>query len=440
MTDQLDFMPEVPLEEEEAWAPLRRSPREWARANLFSTWYNGLLTVVFGVGFLYLGFRVITWIFVSADWEIVRVNLTNFMVGRFPREELWRVWMSTYFLVFGLAMAAGAWHVTAVERAEEAGLPHDTPSTASRLRRFWPVLLLIVVLLALTQTIWPLVVVVGGAATGVGGRIAGTVLPIFLRRRAWLIVVIAVDVWLEILGAGLAHWLLSAFGLVSWGVGWNEWGGLHLTIFVTVTGIVVAFPIGLLAALARRSTLPALRTLAVGYIEFIRGVPLITLLLMGQFMLGFFFPDTLFGFDIEPPANVTRALIAIVLFEGAYVAEVVRGGLQAVDRGQSEAGHAVGLPTTKVMRFIVLPQALRAVIPAMVGQFISLFKDTSLLTIIGVLELLNASEVANAQPLFQGRGLASVTLPFVGLIYWVGSYTMSKESRRLERKLGVGER
>jgi general L-amino acid transport system permease protein len=440
MTDRLDFMPDVPLEEEEAWAPLRQSPREWARNNLFSNWYNGLLTVIFGIGFVYLGYRVLWWVFVNADWEIVRVNLTNFMVGRFPRDELWRVWSSTYVLVFGLTLAAGAWHATSVERALEAGLDHETPSTMSRLRRFWPVIALVVILLALTQTIWPAVVVVTGVATGVAGRLVGPRLPLFLRKRAWLVVVLATDAWLELLGAGFVHWLLSAFGLVSWGVGWNEWGGLHLTLFVTVMGIVVAFPIGLLAALARRSSLPALRTLAVTYIEFIRGVPLITLLLMGQFMLGFFFPDTLFGIDIEPPSNVTRALIAIVLFEGAYVAEVVRGGLQAVDRGQTEAAYAVGLPTTKVMRFIVLPQALRAVIPAMVGQFISLFKDTSLLTIIGVLEVLNASEVANAQPAFQGRGLASVTLPFVGLIYWVGSYTMSKESRRLERKLGVGER
>lgn len=440
MTDRIELMPEVPLEEEEAWAPLRQSPREWARENLFSTWYNSALTVVFGAGFVYLGFLALRWVFFGADWEIVRVNLTNFMVGRFPRDDLWRVWSSTYLLVFSLALAAGAWHATAAERAAEAGLEHETPGTAARLKRLWPVIVLTLALLALTESIWPAVVVAAGVLIGVAGRLAGPRLPPPLRRRAWLIVLVGADAWLELLGAGLVHWLLSAAGIMSWGVGWNHWGGLHLTIFVTITGIVLAFPIGLLAALARRSTLPALRLLAVTYIEFIRGVPLITLLLMGQFMLGFFFPDTLLGIDIEPPSNVTRALIAITLFEGAYVAEVVRGGLQAVDRGQTEAAYAVGLPTTKVMRFVVLPQALRAVIPAMVGQFISLFKDTSLLTIIGVLELLNASEVANAQLAFQGRGLAAVTLPFVGLIFWVGSYTMSKESRRLERKLGIGER
>jgi general L-amino acid transport system permease protein len=440
MTDHLDFMPDVPLEEEEAWAPLRQSPREWARENLFSNWYNGLLTIVFGLGFVYLGVMVFRWVFFGADWEIVRVNLTNFMVGRFPRDELWRVWSSTFLLVFSMALAAGAWHAAAAERAAEAGLEHDTPRAWARIKRLWPMIMLGFVLLALTETIWPTIVVLAAVAVGIAGRFLGPYLPTFLRRRAWLIALVGTDVWLELLGAGVVHWLLSAFGITSWGVGWQQWGGLHLTIFVTVIGIVLAFPIGLLAALARRSTLPAMRLLSVTYIEFIRGVPLITLLLMGQFMIGFFYPESLFGIEIAKPSGVTRALIAIVLFEGAYVAEVVRGGLQAVGRGQVEAAQAVGLPTTKVMRFIVLPQALRAVIPAMVGQFISLFKDTSLLTIIGVLELLNASEVANAQPAFQGRGLATVTLPFVGLIYWVGSYTMSRESRRLERKLGVGER
>jgi len=441
MTDRLDFVPDVPPEEEEAWVPsARMGPREWARENLFSNWWNGVLTVVFGALILYAGARVTRFVLVTADWEIVRRNLTNFMVGRFPREELWRVWSSTFVLLLSGTMAAGAWHSIAVERAGEAGIEIITPSWSDRVKRFWPVIMLAVLLLTLTRSIGPLLVVAGGMAIAVAGRWLGPHLPGGLRRRAWLVLLIGIDLWLELLGAGAVHWLFSLFGIGAWGVGWDEWGGLHLTLFVTVTGIVLAFPIGLLAALARRSSLPALRILAVGYIEAIRGVPLITLLLMGQFMLGFFFPKSLFGIHIEPPSDVTRALIAITLFTGAYVAEVVRGGLQAVDRGQTEAALAVGLPTAKVMRFIVLPQALRAVIPPMVGQFISLFKDTSLLTIIGVLELLNVSEVANAQPDFLGRGLASVTLPFVGLVYWVGSYTMSKESRRLERKLGVGER
>jgi general L-amino acid transport system permease protein len=424
MSDPLDLFPQPasPDAEETPWRPTKLTPREWARENLFSNWWNTLLTLVFGAVFLYLGYRTVRFVFFTADWEIVRVNLTNFMLGRFPRDEIWRVWVSAYALIAAVGLTAGAYHRTAVERAAEAGLPHTTQTVVARLKRFWPAILLIIVLLLFAETIGPWLVVLGAVGVGVASRAAGPRLPAPVRRRSWVILLAGVIAWLQILNA-------------AGGVGWNDWGGLHLTIFVTIAGIVLAFPIGLLAALARRSSLPALRILSVTYIEFIRGVPLITLLLMGQFMLRFFVPE---GFPV--PSDVTRALIAITLFEGAYVAEVVRGGLQAVPRGQTEAAFAIGLPTSKVMRFIVLPQALRAVIPAMVGQFISLFKDTSLLTIIGVLEVLNASEVANAQPAFQGRGLSSVTLPFVGLIYWVGSYTMSKESRRIERRLGVGER
>ena len=191
----------------------------------------------------------------------------------------------------------------------------------------------------------------------------------------------------------------------------------------------------MLVALGRRSSLPALRTISVGYIEAIRGVPLVALLFMGQYVIPLFFPNT-----VEPPSPLARALIAIVLFEAAYVAETVRGGLQSVPRGQREAAQAIGLSPWKVTRLIVLPQALRAVIPAMVGQFISLFKDTSLLQIIGFVELLEVAENASSQPEFLGQGLHTVTFAFVALIYWAGSYTMSRESRRIEGRLGLGDR
>jgi general L-amino acid transport system permease protein len=176
------------------------------------------------------------------------------------------------------------------------------------------------------------------------------------------------------------------------------------------------------------------RTLSVVYIEFIRGVPLITLLFMGFFVLGFLLPPG------SAPELVTRALVAITLFEAAYIAEIVRGGLQSVSGGQTEAAQAVGLSPWKTMRLVVLPQALRNTIPAMVGQFISLFKDTSLVAILGLIDLLRLATTANVQPAFLGRGLHAVTLGFAALIFWVGSYTMARESKRIERQLGVGER
>jgi general L-amino acid transport system permease protein len=173
----------------------------------------------------------------------------------------------------------------------------------------------------------------------------------------------------------------------------------------------------------------------VGYIELIRGVPLITLLFMGTFMIGFFLPE-----GVERPDPVIRALIAFVMFTSAYVAEIVRGGLQSVPAVQVEAAQALGLSPYRTTRQIVLPQALRSVIPGLVGQFISLFKDTSLVFIVGLADLLTIAENVTKQPDFLAQGLIVETLIFASFIYWTGSYWMSRESQRLERRLGLGER
>jgi general L-amino acid transport system permease protein len=215
------------------------------------------------------------------------------------------------------------------------------------------------------------------------------------------------------------------------GVGWDRWSGLHLTLMTSAIAIVLAFPVGLLLALGRRSTLPVIRVMSTAYIELIRGVPLITLLFMGQFVLGQLLPE---GTDLS---RVTRAIVAMTLFTAAYIAEIVRGGLQGLPRGQTEAAQALGLSAAKNMRLIILPQALRSVIPAMVGQFISLFKDSSLLAIIGIQEFLGVRELVHAQADFRAVSVAE-TLVFVAIGYWAFSFAMSRESQRLERRLRVG--
>ena len=156
---------------------------------------------------------------------------------------------------------------------------------------------------------------------------------------------------------------------------------------------------------------------------------------MGSFIIGFFLPP-----GTDAPSIVVRGLIAIVLFTAAYVAEIVRGGLQAVPKGQTEAAQALGLSPFAATRLIVLPQALRAVIPAMVGQFISLFKDTSLVFIIGLVDLLGVAEAITKQPDFIAQGLIFETLIFISLVFWIGSYSMSRESQRLEQRLGISAR
>ncbi|MDY7015931.1 MAG: amino acid ABC transporter permease, partial [Cyanobacteriota bacterium] len=210
-------------------------------------------------------------------------------------------------------------------------------------------------------------------------------------------------------------------------VGTNEWQGLLLTLLAAVTSIVLCFPIGVLLALGRRSTLPVVRWLSIAYIELFRGVPLITILFMGQVMLPLFLPDTI------RPDRIVRAIVGLTLFSSAYLAENVRGGLQSIPRGQGEAARALGLNTPLTLTLIVLPQALKAVIPAIVGQFISLFQDTTLLAIVGLEELLGMSNSILANPLFLGR--SSEVYLFVGLIYWTFCYAMSAASRWVERKL-----
>ena len=397
-----------------------RGPMDWVRKNLFNNWYNTVLTLAMAALFVWASLALARWL-LGADFEIIRVNLRLFMIGQFPTDQLWRPWVATFLIAILIGVVGGSLAATARDRAVEAGLPFTETTFRQVLSRFWPIIALVVVILAFTTTVTPTLLTLVAAALGVGAYYLGRVLPRAVRRWTWsLALLLIVATYLALAGFG--------------GLGWDDWGGLQLNLFLTVAGIMIAFPLGLLLALGRRSSLPVVRTISVTYIEFVRGVPLITLLLAGAFALGFLLPS-----DVRP-GFVTRMLIAITLFEAAYIAEVVRGGLQAVPRGQVEAAQAVGLPTRTTMRLVVLPQALRATIPAMVGQFISLFKDTTLVSILGVTELLDATFIVNSQSDFLGQGLFVVTLAFAGLVFWVGSYTMSRESRRLEKRLGVGER
>jgi general L-amino acid transport system permease protein len=228
--------------------------------------------------------------------------------------------------------------------------------------------------------------------------------------------------------------VLTMIGVLMWGgilglsfVPQDQWGGLPLTLILATFGLAFAFPLAVLVALGRRSTkLPAVKVLCVVYVELIRGVPLITLLFMASVMFPLFMPEGL------NPDKLLRAQIAIILFAGAYLAEVVRGGLQALPKGQAEAADALGLSYAKKTAFIILPQALRLVIPPLVNTFIGFFKDTSLVLIIGLFDLLEAGKVAISEPAWA----AYSTEVYIALaaIYFVFCYTMARYSRGLERE------
>jgi general L-amino acid transport system permease protein len=418
MATRVDTLEPVP--EQERPPERRLSPSEWAKENLFSTWFNSLLTVLFGLLLGWATVRLFQFVFIDGRWEIIERNLRLLLVFRFPREETWRLWTALAVLAASFGLGAGA---AAAMRAGEVAEGRAThPPRYSALRRVAPLALLVGVLLAFARSPTATLLTAGVAAIAIGFRFAGRRVP--PERVKWVALTV-------ILGLVAAFVILTRFG----GVPASEWGGFQLTIYLALGGIILSFPLGVLLALGRRSTLPVVRIVCTAYIELIRGVPLIAILFMGFFLLGFFLEP---GWD--RPSEVTRALAALVLFTAAYVAEIVRGGLQGVPKGQIEAAMAVGLSPLKTIRLIVLPQALRAVIPGLVGQFISLFKDTSLVFIIGLTELLGVAELMTKQPDFLAQGLIFEALVFAAFVYWAGSYWMSRESQRLERRLGVGER
>jgi general L-amino acid transport system permease protein len=217
------------------------------------------------------------------------------------------------------------------------------------------------------------------------------------------------------------------FGLET--VETEKWGGLMLTLLVAAVGIIASFPLGILLALGRQSDMPIVKTLCVGFIEFIRGVPLITILFMASVVLPLFFSD---GIDFD---KLLRALIGITLFQAAYIAEVVRGGLQAIPKGQYEAAKSLGLGYWQGMILIILPQALKISIPNLVGSFISLFKDTTLVLIIGLFDILAMVTLTNSDTNWLGYEIEGYV--FVTLIYWVICFTMSQYSKAVERKFNT---
>jgi general L-amino acid transport system permease protein len=235
--------------------------------------------------------------------------------------------------------------------------------------------------------------------------------------------------WAWITGLVLMGLLMKGgiFGLSP--VETDKWGGLPLTLLLSVFGLTAAYPLGVVLALGRQSTMPTIRALCVVYIELIRGVPLISLLFMGSIIFPLFLPE---GITL---GKILRAQVAIILFTAAYIAEVVRGGLQAMPRGQYEAAESLGLNFFLTMRLIILPQALKIVIPPTVSILISAFKDTSLVVIIALFDLLKTTQTSLVNP--EWMGFSREAYIFVAILYFLGCFSMANYSRRLERELST---
>lgn len=343
----------------------------WLRKNLFSTWYNAVLTLL-ALWLIYSGGKaLIEWALLKAVftggfeqcrkaaeiggacWAVVGEKRHFMLFGTYPYEEAWRPALATGLFIGTLAIST------------------------------W-------------RALW--------------GR------PIFI---IWFLSFVTMGVLMR----------GGVLGLAS--VSTESWGGLPLTLMLSSIGIIAAFPLGLVLALGRRSNMPIIKSLSVAFIELVRGVPLISVLFMASVMFPLFLPE---GITID---KLLRAQVGIILFTAAYIAEAVRGGLQAVPKGQYEAADAMGLTYWQSMRLIILPQALRIVIPPLVGIFIGLFKDTSLVLIIGLYDLLNAIRTSINDPNWRAFNIEAYV--FAGAIFFVFCFFMSRYSQYLERLLAANK-
>ncbi|HEY3474728.1 MAG TPA: amino acid ABC transporter permease, partial [Anaerolineales bacterium] len=339
---------------------------------------------------------------------VIEANLTLFMVGLYPREQLGRVWLCIFILAALLGLSWGVWRNAARGFALMA-LGAGVAFILISLYFGWDVWDEWVLALAIL-----LVFSVIGLYLPRGALIAGIAWFLYFPLIFFII-------------AGTPY--IATLPPVSSGL----WGGLLLTLLLTIVGNFGALPLGILLALGRRSRLPIVRSFSIGFIELIRGVPLITILYMASVLLPYFLP-----IDVPAPERVFRAMVGFIIFEAAYQAENVRGGLQSIDRGQYEAAHALGLNGAQTTIFIILPQALRAVIPALFNSFISLFKDTSLVAIIGLFDVVRIARSILAQS--EWLGTHREVFLFAFLIYLTFSLAFTYGSRRLEEAMGVGQR
>ena len=397
--------------EEEIRPPQPPGPVKWVRDNLFNNWYNSLLTVVLLPVVFFSLVNIILWVFTEADWQAVTQFPLLYAVGQYPREELWRVGVGLSATIFMLGASWGNWGgllrlisvATGIFFVVFALLPVQHPALSLGMRSY---LGLNVLLIWLGKWIGQKKSVKGSSII-IGWALAAIIFIVLLTGFS---------------GSELIPSVATTF-----------WGGLLVTFLLSAGGILLSFPIGVALALGRRSTLPVVKAFSIVFIETVRGVPLITILFMFSIILALFLPAD------SRIDRLVRALMGITFFSAAYTAENVRGGLQAVSLGQIEAAKAVGMNGFQTMVFIVLPQALRAVLPAIVGQFISLFKDTTLVVIVGINDLLGIGRsIINSDPEFVQMQME--VYMFIAVIYWIFSYLMSLASNRLEAAMGVRTR
>jgi general L-amino acid transport system permease protein len=393
----------------------------WMRKNLFSSWGNGITTVVLLAAVLwllswFLNWAVFTAVFTAptgqscvghgACWALIHEKYRYIFFGSFPYAEQWR---PLFAILAMLAMLV---------------LSSDRRMWNVRLVWIWGIGSFVTFLLMFGQIHIPLslMLFVALAAGGLGMilRTAAVAQPLEISGWRALAAIGAIGLVLRVTGV-LPAWSLAIAPLSY--VETGLWGGLPVTIILATYGLAFAFPYGVLLALGRRSSLPLIKGLCVGFIELIRGVPLISLLIMAS---------------VTTIDKFLRAQVAVILFAGAYIAEIIRGGLQSLPKGQFEAADAMGFNYAQKTLFIILPQALRVVIPPLINTFIGFFKDTSLVLIIGIFDFLNTANAALVDP--NWTGFPGEVYLFAAFVYFCFCYSMSRYAKYLEVELNKGTR
>jgi general L-amino acid transport system permease protein len=418
----------------------------WLRMNLFSSVSNTLLTVI-GFYLIYLvasavnhwGIELAVW---NADtrrecldqspygacWAGVFVWFNRFIYGRYPDLEQWRV--SLTWVIFAAWMAP-VWFPRVTSKVA-IGLSAILiyPFLAGYFylggERNWFMEIMVSVAILSFVLCWAHVLLCLITGRGLGTTIISLSGYAGKHDKTHKYPIIAFGA----VGFVIVYALISGWTLKE--IGTNNWGGLFLTLVISGIGIAFALPAGIVLALGRRSKMPVIRVVCVAFIELLRSVPLITVLFMATTMFPLFLPEGLV-FN-----KLASAIVAVCLFSAAYMAETVRGGLQAINKGQYEAAAAIGLGYWPMMALIIMPQALKLMIPNIVGSFIGLFKDTTLVSIIGLYDMLGMIKAVSQNP--QWIGLHHEPLVTAAMIFFIGCFAMSKYSRHLEKKLGQGDR
>jgi general L-amino acid transport system permease protein len=446
------FVRRETLEQEPA--PLSvAGPLAWIRTNLFSSPLNIILTllciwlVIDTVpGMIRFYFLDAVWTGANRDacladkvgrpvgacWAYIADRTQYFIYGSYPVSERWRV--NIVFVMFALGVVWLLWNRVPLKKVGFFFFFVIMPASAfilllggERAESFLRLLIIVTFALAVLYLVLSFVPGLMKFWIGEGQLAVEEAMPVWQRfYRPKRLILISLVVF------GLLAVLADKVGLPR--VDTGLWGGMTVTFLISAVGIVFSLPLGVLLALGRRSKLPAIQLLSVIFIEFVRGVPLITVLFMANTMLPLFVPQE------WSPDRLLRPLIGVALFAAAYMAEVVRGGLQAMPKGQYEGAMSLGLGYWQMMRLIILPQALRIVIPGIVNTFIGLFKDTTLVTIVGIFDFLRTIEATLIDPTWATPTTRSTGYAFAAIFYFLCCWGMSRYSIAVEKRLAAGQK